>query len=100
MNNILVGLYALYFFFTAYKGNSAKAMADIQRDAPGFMPWMLSIIVLSLLYNNEKTRKITEPFIFLIVVSFVLKNFTQIKTEVQTIYQGAVGSTSTHTTVA
>ena len=91
MSNLLVGFYALYFFMTAYKGDSQKVMGLVQQDAPKFLPWAVVIVVLSMLYNNDKTHKIVEPFIFLAVLAFVLKNFGVISAEFSKIYHSASG---------
>lgn len=90
MSNLLVGIYAVYLLFVAYKGNASEIMGDVQEDAPGFLPWMVAVVVLSVLYNNDTARPIVKPFIFLAILTFVLKNFVPLKTEVQKIYQSAV----------
>ncbi len=92
MNNLLVGLYGVWFLMVASKGNSAEAIADVQKDAPGFLPWVISIIVLAWLYNNEATQKAVKPFIFLIILAFVLKNYQTIKAQFGGIYQSATGT--------
>ena len=93
MSNLLIGFYGLYLLMTAYKGDSQKVMGFVQEDAPKFLPWAIAIVVLSLLYNNDKTHKIVEPFIFLAILTFVLKNFKVISAEVSKIYHSASGTT-------
>lgn len=99
MNQLLIGLYAVWMLMVAYKGNSSAALAQIQKDAPGFLPWLVSVIVLSLLYDNPSTQKAVKPFLFLIVLVFVLQNFPTLKVEFQRIYSGATNPTTNATTV-
>ncbi len=93
VSNLLVGLYAVYFFMIAYKGDSMKVMGLVQQDAPKFLPWVIVIVILSALYNNEKTHAVVKPFIILAVIAFVLKNFGVLSSEVSKIYYSASGTT-------
>ncbi len=77
--NILLVVYGVYFMLVDYRGNGQKLLTQLGLDVKGFFPWIVSIIILSILYNNEKTRPIVRPFIVLAVITFTLTNFPKLK---------------------
>lgn len=77
-----------------FNGNSSPLLKQGQADAPGFLPWAVSIAVLAVMYENQYTQKVAQPFIALLIVTFVLKNFDTLKSQFQTLYGMAGGSTS------
>lgn len=101
MNAGLVGLYALYFIFVGINGNSKPLMTQIESDAKGFAPWLISIIVLKSLYSVDSLRPAVKPFIGLAVLTFVLKNYGTVIGQIDAItglqLPGATGTASAST---
>lgn len=93
MNALIIGLYGVYLLMVGFKGNSKQLLSAAQSDAPGFLPWAVSIAVLAILYNGKYTKDITSPFIGLLILAFILKNFDVLKKEFQDLY-AMVPSTS------
>ncbi len=90
----LVGLYGLYLIFVGYKGNSAELMKALQTDGKGFIPWIVAIAVLALLYRSDTIRPVVKPFVFLALLTFAMKNWKTIGAQInavagQTIIKGA-----------
>ncbi len=96
MNGLIFGLYGLYAILVAANGNASKLSTTMQSDAKGFLPWAISIAVLSVLYDNENTRPVAKPFIYLAILSFILKNFTQLENQFRRLY-GLAGYTGSST---
>lgn len=96
MNGLIFGLYGLYAILVATNGNANALQKAIQEDSGGFLPWAISIGVLSVLYDNETTRPVAKPFIYLAILTFILKNFDQIKAQFGELYKM---STNTKTIV-
>ena len=81
----LVGLYGLYLIFVGYKGNASNLMQYIQSDGKGFIPWIIAIAVLSALYKSDAVRPVIKPFVFLAIMTFVLKNWPNIADQINKI---------------
>jgi len=71
----LVGLYGLYLMFVGIKGNSTQLKDFISADFKGFWPWLIAILVLRAAYNVDALKPVVKPFIYLAVLTFVLKNY-------------------------
>ncbi len=85
MNYALVGLYGLFFVFVGINGHASELIKDIEEDAKGFAPWLLAIFILKGLASSEKLAPVVNPFIGLAILTFVLKNYSTIINEVETI---------------
>lgn len=81
----LVGLYGLYLIFVGYKGNSSQLMQYLAQDGKGFIPWLIAIAVLSALYKSDTLKPVVKPFVFLAVLTFVLKNWPNMANQINTI---------------
>ena len=81
----LIGLYSLYLIFVGLNGNASEALKNIESDAKGFAPWLLAIIALKALASSETIAPMVKPFIGLAILTFVLRNFTQLKSQVNEI---------------
>lgn len=95
----LVGLYALYLMFVGVNGHASKLFTDIEQDAKGFAPWLIAILVLRAMSNSDTLKPVVTPFIGLAVLTFVLKNYGQLISQVDDItgltLPGATTSTGT-----
>jgi len=81
----LVGLYALFFIFVGSSGKSTKLKDEVSKDAKGFAPWLISIIVLRWAYSNDTLKPVVKPFIFLAVLVFVLKNYGKLVSQINSV---------------
>lgn len=100
MNGLIFGLYGVYAILVAANGNAGKLSTAMQSDSKGFLPWAISIGVLSVLYDNPNTQPVAKPFIYLAILTFVLKNFTQLESQFKKLYALAGSNNSTAITVA
>lgn len=89
MNGFVLGLYGVYLLLVGLAGNSGKLVDMIRSDAPGFLPWAVSIAVLTVMYESDTLRPIAKPFIFLLLLTFVLTNFNDLKSQTEMLYQKA-----------
>jgi hypothetical protein len=81
----LVGLYGIYLVFVGINHNTKNLVGAIESDIKPFLVWILAIIILSALYSNDKLKPIMKPFIGLVVLVFVLKNYDKIVTQINSI---------------
>jgi hypothetical protein len=81
----LVGLYALYFIFVGVNGNAAPMASAMEQDAKGFAPWLLAILILKALSTSDTIAPMIKPFIALALVTFTVKNYDAIVTQVDQI---------------
>ena len=92
MNSLFIGLYGVYLLAVGIRGNGG-ALADlVSADAPKYFPWLLAIIVISVLTEFDATKNLVKPIIMLLVLNFVLRNFDTIKSEVSKIYTSSQGA--------
>lgn len=89
MNGLVIGLYAVFLLMVGFNGNSDELIKKLRNDAPGFLPWAVSLGVLAVAYDNKNTRPVAEPFIFLLILTFVVKNFGTLESQAKQIYSMA-----------
>lgn len=90
MNGLTVGLFGFYLLMVGFKGNGDKLINEFSQDAGGFLPWLIAIAVLSFLYKNDTTQPFAKPFIGLVILAFVLKNFNTLEAQTKSIYNKVV----------
>ncbi len=81
----LIGLYGLFLIFVGSNGNSGTLKSKIAADAKGFAPWLIAILVLRALYASDTLKPIVKPFIFLALLTFFLKNYGVVATQINEI---------------
>ena len=100
----LIGLYGIYLIFVGYKGNTQALFSNLSKDGPGFLPWLIVVVVLGTMYRSDTLRPVVKPFIALAILTFVLKNFGTLKSElaslVGAIQQGSLSNAVTATPVS
>lgn len=95
MNALIIGIYGLYLLLVGFNGNSKALLDKGTSDASGFLPWAISIGVLAVMYENDYTKRIAQPFIFLLILTFIVKNFEVLReqfNQLNTMAQNAVSS--------
>jgi hypothetical protein len=91
---LTLGLYGLFLLMVAIQGNAQKLATQVTSDMGGFLPWLIVFAALGLLYDYEPTHDIATLFIILAVLSFVLKNISNLKSTFGTIYSNATTTTA------
>jgi len=92
MNGLILGLYGVYLVIVGVQGKTDELQAMLAKDMPRFIPWALSIVVLIILSQTEATAKLVKPFIFLLILNFVLMNFSNLSSEVNKLRSLAGGT--------
>jgi len=92
---LALGLYGLYLMLVAIKGNGTKFVTALQADVPGFLPWLIAAAVLGALYQYDKTRTFAGAFLLLAVITFVTKNFAQLKQQFSAVYNTSLQPATT-----
>jgi hypothetical protein len=86
----LVGLYGLYFVFVGIRGNASPLVNNIQQDGKNFLPWVLAILVLRAAYSSDTMRPMVKPFIGLAALTFFLKNYAKVVTQINQLMPSTV----------
>lgn len=81
MNGLIIGLYGIYILVIGMTGKTDAVTAELNQDMPGFIPWALAIVGLIILAQSDTTEKMVKPFIFLLILNFVLMNFGNLQSE-------------------
>jgi hypothetical protein len=89
---LTLGLYGLFFFLVALNGNAGPLVTDLKADMGHFLPWLIVAAVLGGLYDYDYTHAFALAFLLLVILGFMLMNFSTLKAEAQKIYSGAVGT--------
>lgn len=82
MNELILGLYGIYLIVVGVRGETDKLMTQLQSDLPKFVPWAIAIVVLVVMSQSEATSEVVKPFVFLLALAFILKNFSNVSAEV------------------
>lgn len=81
MNGLILGLYGIYLLYVGMSGKTEAVTTELNQDMPGFIPWALAIVALIVMSQTEATEKMVKPFIFLLILNFVLLNFGNLQDE-------------------
>lgn len=81
MNALIIGLYGVFFLLVGLSGNAPSLLAMAKQDAGGFLPWAVGVGVLAVAYEYPATKKMAQPFILLLILSFILTNFGSLQAE-------------------
>ena len=92
MNGLILGLYGMYLVAVGIRGQSDALLGELDKDMPGFIPWVIAIVALIIMAQNEATEKMVKPFVFLLILNFVLMNFGNISNEVKKLRSLSTGS--------
>lgn len=85
MNILLIAIFGLYIGLVGLNGNSAVLREYIKDDMGGFLPWAVSIGVLAVMSEIPATQRIVAPFLFLLALNFVLRNWSTLVNQYQGI---------------
>ncbi len=85
MNGFLLVIYAALAITYGVRGNAGKVGALVAKDAPFYVPWLVSIAFLVALNSNDKTKPFVNPFVALIVLGLLVNKRSVIFPEAQHI---------------
>lgn len=86
MSQVILLVLAVYVFMVGYHGHATLLFSQLAKDLPGFVPWLIAVTLLGLLAANQETGKLVKPFIALIIVAIVIKNWTKISNTGKSFY--------------
>ena len=98
METLLIILYGIYIISVGVTGNASVLISNISQEK-GFVSWIVIIAVVATL-GNMGDKKLGNAFLFLILISYVLKNKSTVISNFQNTWQYFMnsGSSSTSTT--
>lgn len=74
----MIGLYGVYLILIGVKSNEAELGALLARDFGHYIPWLVAVAILAALSESEILGPAVKPFALLLVLAFMLKNWSQI----------------------
>lgn len=92
MPALIIGLYGIYLLMVGVGGNSKTLLQYASADAPGFLPWAISLGVLATINEIPATKKLAAPFLLLLAISFIVKNFEILQSQFRELYSMAAGA--------
>lgn len=81
MNAFVVGIYGVFLVMVGAKMRSGELIDTLKSDVGGFVPWGVAIATLAAMSENEATRGMVKPFVYLLILNFVLVNFDTVRNE-------------------
>lgn len=90
MSALLGILYGVYFVLVGLRGNAPEFITALEQEGQ-FLYWIVILLILAALWQVDTAEEFTKPFIFLIVIGFLLhnSNWKQIATNAKAILPGA-----------
>lgn len=92
MTQLLVLLAGIYAIAVGYHGNGAALFAQLGKDMPAFAPWIVAILILSMLAVNRYTEELGRPLLLLILLGLVLRDWPKIKATGTVAYDQITGT--------
>lgn len=89
MNALIIAAFGFFFFLVGIRGNAGTLFDELSKDTPGFLPWAVSIGVLAIVNEIPATQKLAAPFLFLLVLTFILRNFETLQSQFRELAQSA-----------
>ena len=94
MTQLLILLAGVYAIAVGYHGNGSALFAQLGQDMPHYAPWIVAILILSMLAVNEYTEQLGRPLLLLIVLGLVLRDWPTIKATGTATYNEITGATA------
>ncbi len=94
MPALIIGLYGIYLLMVGVSGNAKTLQQYASADAPGFLPWAISLGVLATIYEIPQTKPLAGPFLLLMAIAFVVKNFETLQSQFRELYSMAANATT------
>jgi hypothetical protein len=91
MSALVIALLGVYILLVGVRGNTGQFLEYLETDTPGFLPWAVSIGVIVILNEIPATQKLAAPFLFLMVLTFVLRNFENLRAQFNELQTAATG---------
>lgn len=88
MNAIIVAAFGVYLLAVGMNGNASALRETAMSDAPGFIPWAFAIGTLVIINEIPATQKLAGPLMTLMLISFVVSNFENLRAQ----YNAVVGT--------
>jgi hypothetical protein len=92
-DSLVLGILGIYVLAVVFTGHARPFTHAIGQDTQSFFPWVIAVILLALLAQNDKTKAAVLPIGGLLLLNVILRNFDSIKTQILTI----AGSTNAQT---
>jgi hypothetical protein len=93
VTSLLIGIYGVYLIAVGVKGNTSTLVADLESDFPGFVPWLIVVIVLVSLYDVPELKGPVEAFAVLAALTLLVSQKSKIIPQFEAFYQ-AISTTS------
>ena len=91
MNSLILGLYGVYLMAAGIQGHAKDVSILLQEDAGNYLPWLVAVIVLAMLYSFDNTRDIVMPILVLLILNFFLRNWDTVSNQFSEISALAKG---------
>lgn len=89
MNLLAIMAYGVYALLVGLNGNGRQMLDEASKDMGGFLPWIVSIGVIAVIWEIPATKKMAAPFLTLAVISFVLANWDTLRSQFNVIQNEA-----------
>lgn len=84
MTAILAILYGAFLVMIGVRGNAIPFVNALSQEGQ-FIYWILVLLVVAALWESELGEGVAKPLVILILVGFLLKNWTTIATNAKQV---------------
>ena len=90
MTAILAIIYGVYFVLVGVRGNALGLVNDLSQEGQ-FIYWVIVLLVVAALWETETGAQVARPLAALIIVGFLLVNWTKLVTNLRAVAPATSG---------
>lgn len=79
MASTFILIIGIYMIVVGFQGHASELFDLLVGDLPDFTPWVIGVIILSILAVNSTTGKFIKPLLILIFLGILMKDWQKIK---------------------
>lgn len=87
VNGVASVVLGVYLAFVVYRGNVTQLGKALYQDGTGWLEFLIALYLLSVLYNNPRTREITGGLVGLAIVALLFRLITNTDTSAFSQFQ-------------
>jgi hypothetical protein len=84
MTTILTLAYGLFCVLVGARGNAPDLLTDLGQEKT-FLYWIIVLLVVAALWESEVGEELAKPLVLLIIIGFLLRNWSTLTTNARAL---------------